>query len=362
MSSPTARSQPKVVQVEYVGDVAPYPDEEAALAAVGATLTAVRCADADALVDVAHDAEVIWLEWTPHLTRDVLVRLPNLGLAIRWGVGYEQIDVAAATELGIAVANAPSYCTEDVAEHALALILALSRQVVYRDRQGQQGLWRHGPARHTRLQGSTVGVIGLGRIGRRVAELGAAFGARILGYDPLLTTVDPPANLVGLEELMRESDFISVHVPLSDQTRHMFNATTLALLKPDACLVNTSRGGVIDQAALVEALDAGLLGGAGLDVFEQEPLPAQNPLRGRDNVILTPHEAANSPQSLLDLRREVCGATVEWLTTGWTDAIVNPQIRHRARGPAAVRTGAVPANAVPANAVPAGEVASGKAR
>src|SRR5882724_11695324 len=104
-----------VIQVEYVGDLAPYPDEEAALAAVGATLTPVRCADAAALVEVARDAEVIWLEWTPHLTRAVLEQLPKLGLAIRWGVGYDQIDVAAATELGIAVANAPSYCTEDVA-------------------------------------------------------------------------------------------------------------------------------------------------------------------------------------------------------------------------------------------------------
>jgi D-3-phosphoglycerate dehydrogenase len=330
---------PHVVQVEYVGDLAPYPEEEAALAAIGATLTAVRCADADELVAVAGDAEVIWLEWTPHLTADVLARLPRLGLAIRWGVGYDQFDIAAATELGIAVANAPTYCTDDVAEHALALIMSLSRQVVYRDRQGQQGLWRHGPGGQRRLRGSTIGVVGLGRIGRRVADLGSAFGARVLGYDPYPSTVETSAARVGLDELLRESDFISLHVPLSEQTRHLLNAKTFALLKPGAALVNTSRGGVVDQAALVEALDAGVLGAAGLDVFEQEPLPADNPLRGRDNVILTPHEGANSPQSLLDLRREVCGGTVEWLTTGWTDAILNPQIRDRARGPAALRTG-----------------------
>lgn len=323
-----------VLQAEYVGDLAPYDAEEAALAAVGATLTTFRGTDPDALVEAARDADVIWLEWTPHLTRDVLNRLPRLGLAIRWGVGYDQIDVAAATELGIAVANAPSYCTEDVAEHAMALLLATSRQVVYRDRQGQAGLWRHGPARQTRLNGSTVGVIGLGRIGRRVAELAAAFGARVLGYDPIVSTVDAPVIRVGLDELLRESDFVTVHVPLSDQTRHLFDAATLSAMKPGAALVNTSRGGVVRQAALVEALDAGRLAAAALDVFEQEPLPAENPLRGRDNVILTPHEAANSPQALLDLRREVCGGTVEWLTTGWTGAIVNPQIRDQARGPA----------------------------
>ncbi|WP_344619966.1 C-terminal binding protein [Dactylosporangium salmoneum] len=321
-----------VVQVEYVGDLAPYDDEVAALAEVGADLTVIRAADGDALVDAARDADVIWLEWTPHLTRDVLARLPRLGLAIRWGVGYDQFDVAAATELGIAVANAPSYCTEDVAEHALALLLALSRQVVHRDRQGQQGLWRHGPAPHRRLAGSTVGVIGLGRIGGRVARIASAFGANVLGYDPVAPTIDAPVRLVNLEELLRESDFVSVHVPLTETSRYLFDTGTLALMKPHAALVNTSRGGIVRQEALVEALDAGRLGAAALDVFEQEPLPADNPLRGRDNVILTPHEGANSPQAVRDLRREVCGATVEWLRTGWAGSIVNPQVRPHARG------------------------------
>ncbi|MEV4617594.1 C-terminal binding protein [Asanoa sp. NPDC049573] len=321
-----------VVQLEYVGDLAPYDEETAALAEVGAELTVVRAADGDALVEAARDANVIWVEWTPHLTRDVLERLPKLGLAIRWGVGYEQIDVAAATELGIAVANAPAYCTEDVAEHALALLLAVSRQVVYRDRQGQQGLWRHGPAQQRRLAGSTVGVVGLGRIGRHVAHVAGAFGATVLGYDPVVTSTDPAVRQVSFEELLAASDFVSVHVPLTDGTRHLFDTDTLALMRPHATLVNTSRGGVVSQAALVEALDAGRLGAAALDVFEQEPLPADNPLRGRANVILTPHEGANSPQSGRDLRRAVYGATVEWLTTGWTDAIVNPSIRPHARG------------------------------
>ncbi|GIF51529.1 D-3-phosphoglycerate dehydrogenase [Asanoa ferruginea] len=321
-----------VVQLEYVGDLAPYAEEKAALAEVGAELTVVRAADGDAVVEAARDADVIWVEWTPHLTRDVLERLPRLGLAIRWGVGYEQIDVTAATELGIAVANAPAYCTEDVAEHALALLLAVSRQVVYRDRQGQQGLWRAGPARQRRLAGSTVGVVGLGRIGSHVAHVASAFGATVLGYDPVATSSDPGVRQVGLEELLSASDFVSVHVPLTAETHHLFDTDTLALMQPHAALVNTSRGGVVSQAALVEALDSGRLGAAGLDVFEQEPLPADNPLRGRDNVILTPHEGANSPQSGVDLRRAVYGATVEWLRTGWTDAIVNPAIRPHARG------------------------------
>jgi D-3-phosphoglycerate dehydrogenase len=314
-----------VVQVEYVGDLAPYPAEEKALAEVGATFTAVRCADAGELVEAARDADVVWLEWTPHLTGDVLRQLPKLRLAMRWGVGYEQIDVAVATELGIAVANAPSYCTEDVAEHAMALLLAASRQVVYRDRQGQTGLWRAGAARYRRMKGSTLGVVGLGRIGRRVAELGTAFGARVLGFD--VVPASGAFTQVPLDELLRESDMVSVHVPLSDATRHLVNAETLALMRPDAVLVNTSRGGVVDQAALVDAVTSGRLGGAALDVYEQEPLPPDNPLRGLDQVIITPHEAANSPQSIADLRREILGATVEWLTTGWTSSVVNPSVR-----------------------------------
>lgn len=334
-----------VLQVEYVGSLAPYDEERTALAEIGATLSAVRAADADALVEAAQTADVIWLEWTPHLTRDVLSRLPRLGLVVRWGVGYDQVDVPAATELGIAVANAPSYCTTDVAEHAMALMLALSRQVVRGDRQGQAGVWRPGPMRATRLAGSTVGVVGLGRIGSRVARLAAAFDAKVLGYDVVESTVDGLVTRVGLDELLRESDFVTVHVPLSDTTRYLFDATTLALMKPDAALVNTSRGAVVRQAALVEALDAGRLGAAALDVFEQEPLPADNPLRGRDNVILTPHDAAYSPQSLRDLRREVSSGTVEWLTTGWTGAIVNPEIRGRARGPAGAASGSAVAAA-----------------
>jgi len=326
-----------VVQVEYVGDLAPYDAEEAALAKAGATLTVVRAPDADALVAAARDADVVWLEWTPHLTRDVLARLPRLGLGVRWGVGYDQFDVAAATELGIAIANAPSYCTEDVAEHAMALILALTRQVVLRDRQGQQGLWRHGPVPQRRLAGSTVGVVGLGRIGGRVARLAAAFGAEVLGYDPVAPAADPAVRRVDLPELLRAADVVTVHVPLTDATRHLFDAEALALLQPHAVLVNTSRGAVVSQDALVEALDAGRIAGAALDVFEREPLPADNPLRGRDNVVLTPHEGANSPQALHDLRREVCAATVEWLRTGWTGAIVNPEVRPHARGLAGVR-------------------------
>jgi phosphoglycerate dehydrogenase-like enzyme len=316
--------------VEYVGDMEPYDYERAALAEAGAELRVVRCADEAELVAAAADADVVWLEWTPHLTGDGMRRLPRLGLVMRWGVGYDQIDVPAATELGIAVANAPTYCTEDVAEHAMALMLSLSRQVAWRHEQMRAGQWRIPAALPRRLQGSTVGIVGLGRIGRRVAELAGAFGARILGYDLMPVTV-PGVEVVDLDRLLAESDFVSLHVPMAAQSQHLINADTLGMIKSGAFLVNTSRGGVVDTAALVQALESGRVSAAALDVFETEPLPADDPLRSVPNVVLTPHGAAGSDRSLTDLRREMCDATVQWLTTGWAGSVVNPEIRGRQR-------------------------------
>ena len=315
-----------VLHLEYVGDLAPYEFETSALKEVGATLDVARLTDGDEVVERAAEARVIWLEWTPHLTRDVLQRLPRCGLVMRWGVGYDQIDVAAATELGIAVANAPSYCTEDVAEHAIGMLLAVSRQIAFRHEQMRGGLWRAGKAPIRRIQGSTVGVVGLGRIGRRVAELAAALGARVLGTDPI-APAPPGVQAVDLPTLLAESDFVSLHVPMSAENHYLIDVDTIARMKSGAVLVNTSRGGVVSQHALIDALSTGALGGAALDVFEAEPLPPDSPLRSVPNLVLTCHEGANSESSLTDLRREICSATPSWLTPGGADSIVNPEIR-----------------------------------
>jgi D-3-phosphoglycerate dehydrogenase len=321
-----------VLQIEYVGDLAPYDVESAELAKAGAQLTVVRGSTAADILDAAKAADVIWLEWTPHLTGDVLAQLPRCGLVLRWGVGYEQIDVAAATELGIAVGNAPTYCTIDVAEHALALLLSVSRQVVVRHEQLRQGRWRGGPTAPRRLAASTVGVVGLGRIGRRMATLCAAVGAHVIGYDPSVGRV-PGVEDVSLDELLSRADYVTLHVPLTAQTRYLIRTETLALMKQDAVLVNTSRGGTVHQDDLVEALREGRIAAAALDVFEDEPLPPDHPIRGLPSVVLTPHEAALSPASLSDLRSEICRATTDFLRTGWADSIVNPQVRDHLRVP-----------------------------
>ena len=322
-----------VLHVEYRGTLAPYDHDIRALADVGATLTVTRCADGDDVVRAAESADVVWLEWSPPMDRSVLERLPRTGLVMRWGVGYDQIDVAAASDLGIVVANAPRYCTDDVAEHTIALLLGMTRQVVAGATELRASGWASAGLRAQRLRGATVGVVGLGRIGRRVAALLQAFGARVIGYDVAAVGV-PGVEQVTLERLWADSDIVCLHAPHTAETHHLVNADVLSRMKPDARLVNVSRGGLVDTDALLAALAEGHLASAALDVFETEPLPADHPLRAEPRVILTPHQGASSQHSIADLRSEMCAATVEWLTTGWTSAAVNPQIRgtHRRVG------------------------------
>jgi D-3-phosphoglycerate dehydrogenase len=320
---------PTVVHVENVGVLSPYDRERAVLADAGVGFEVVRCRDGADLVRQAADADVLWLEWQPAVTRDVLAALTRVGLVMRWGVGYEQIDVAAATELGVAVANSPAHCTEDVAEHALALMLAVTRQVVIGQRRLADGGWGVPSAAHRRLQGSVVGVVGLGRIGRRVAELCTAFGAEVLGFDPVVQDV-PGVGRVDLTELLRRADIVSLHVPNTPATARLVDAEALALLRDGAVLVNTGRGEVVDEHALLAELRAGRLWAA-LDVFSQEPLPADHPLRSAPQTVLTPHSGASSAASVAQLREAMCATTLEWLATGWAEAVVNPDVRERRR-------------------------------
>lgn len=319
---------PRVFHVEYRGALAPYHFEQETLRAEGVDFAWDRCASADDVVAAAKGAQVLWLEWTPRVTHAVLEALPQCELVIRWGVGYDQIDVHGATELGVAVANAPTYCTIDVAEHAIGLLLALTRQITLRNEQLHRGGWREGSTRYRRLAGSTLGVVGVGRIGSRVARLGTALGCRVLGYDVAAERISVPGvTMADFDTVLRESDYISIHVPLSDTTHQLFDERVFAAMKEGAILINTSRGAVVKEEALMQALEHGTLQCAGLDVYREEPLPEASPLRAMPRVLLTPHEAASSPESLRDLRKEVCGATLQWLRTGWTDSVVNPAVR-----------------------------------
>jgi D-3-phosphoglycerate dehydrogenase len=246
------------------------------------------------------------------------------------GIGFDSVDVAAATERGILVCNVPTYCLDDVAEHALALLLDSVRNVARQDRWIRAGRWdRSGTRPARRMKGSTLGLVSFGRIARALAERVSGFGMTILAYDPYVdsqTMARYGVDKVELDDLLRTSDFISVHLPLTQETHHLLSSREFGLMKEGAFLVNTSRGAVIDEDALVETLRSGKLWGVGLDVMEKEPLPLDSPLREFEHVTFTPHVGANSEESVEDLYRTGCRIAIDVINGIWPDEVINPEV------------------------------------
>src|SRR5687767_4626010 len=318
----------------------PSPDQEfgferEAIARAGGELIVGSATTEDDVLEQAGDAEIFWVSWLPLMTRRVMEQLPNARLVMRWGVGYDQIPVKDATDLGIAVANAPAYGTDDVAEHAIALLVSTARQVPWYHTQMTGGGWGLQLDRPIhRMKGRTLGVIGVGRIGGAAARRGLGLGMRVLGYDkyrPAEELREMGVEPVGMHELLAESDYVTIHTPLNDETRGLIGESELAKLKPDAILVNTSRGPVIDQAALIDVMRNRRIAAAALDVFEHEPLDAQHELRNMDNVIVTPHMAGYSVEAMADLRADMCNTVAEWIRDSWSGRVLNPEVRDRLR-------------------------------
>lgn len=265
-------------------------------------------------------------------TAATLARLADAGLLVlaRAGVGYDGVDVPAATEQGVAVCYAPGTNHEAVAEHTFALILGLTRDIYRQDAAIRAGQWPRRPVGYAR--GTTLGIVGLGRIGKAVALRARAFGYRLIAAEiaPDLAFCEAHGiELVPLEELLRQADVVTLHVPLTPLTRHLIRRQTLALMKPTALLINTSRGGVVHEGDLYEALKAGRLAGAGLDVFEREPL-AGSPLCELDNVLLTAHTAGVDRQARADMARVAAEAVARLLAGDWpAEWVVNPEVRDR---------------------------------
>jgi D-3-phosphoglycerate dehydrogenase len=239
----------------------------------------------------------------------LLDKMPECRAIATYGVGYDNIDLAAASARGIAVFNVPDYCTDEVADHTMALILALERHIVQGDRLVRRDGWGQSalpPFR--RVRGQTLGIVGFGRIGKAVAERAVGFGLKILAYDPV---VPPPKSVAAnsIEELLGLSDIVSLHVPLLDSTRGLMNASRLALMRPGAVLVNTARGGLVDLPALLEAMDNGGVAAIGLDVFPKEP-PDSTDFAARTNAILTPHVAFLSDESIKQVQRSAMAAVL----------------------------------------------------
>ncbi len=274
---------------------------------------------------------------TLHYDAVLMDHAPQLRLIARTGIGYDRVDVAEATRRGIAVCNTPDAPTVSTAEHAATLMLMVAKNV----KRGEARLREGGGdyyARHEaiELDGKTLGLVGLGRIARRVARIGEGLGMRVAAFDPFLPETDfPPsvARAASLAELLGLADVISLHVPLSDATRGMIGAAQFAQMKRGAVFVNTARGGLVDGDALLDALDAGRLFGAGLDVTEPEPLPADHPLLHRDDVVVTPHVASATADARVRIFRAAFDQVVQALAGQRPDHLVNPEVWAGRTGP-----------------------------
>ena len=293
----------KVVLTDYVWESLDV--ERTTLEGI-ASLVALRTKTPEEFLPHAEDCDALLNTYAGPITAAVMARMPRCRIIARYGIGVDTIDLDAATAAGIIVTNNPTYCIEEVAEHTMALLLACARKVPVYDRVVRQGRWELPPGKPIfRLAGATLGLVGFGNIARAVAARAAAFGMRVLYSDPF---VEPgqfqvPGEKAEFVGMLRESDFVSVHPPLVPETRGMMNDEAFARMKPTAFLVNCARGPIVDTAALVRALDAGRIAGCALDTTDPEPLPDPHPLRGRDNVIITPHAAWYSEQAWSGSRR-----------------------------------------------------------
>lgn len=261
-----------------------------------------------------------------HVTDELMASAPHLVVIGRAGIGVDTIDVAAATHRGIAVLNAPGANTVSAAEHAIALLLAAVRRIPAAHDSMRRGEWDRKPFAGTELRGKTLGIVGLGRIGRHVAGVARAFGMTVVAHDPFLPAERAQAigvPLLPLDELLERSDVVTLHLPLTNETRHLIGCEQLTSMKPGALLINTARGALVDEAALLDALKNGKLGGAALDVFEPEPLAADSPLRSAERVLLTPHLAASTSEAQERVAREICVAVRDALLTGSLGDAVN---------------------------------------
>jgi D-3-phosphoglycerate dehydrogenase len=294
------------------------------------------CRTESDIITAAADAEAI-VFWGLDLpvTQAVVEQLKRCRLIARYGLGFDSVNVEAATSNGIVVAVPAQYCVSEVAEHAAALIFALARRLPFLDRETQAGGWRRsGPltAGVQRLSTQTLGLIGFGRTARRLAEIIRPTVESIIAHDPYVDQAEADGygvQLVPLDRLAAESDFLSIHIPLTAETRSLVGAGFLGLLKPTAFLINTSRGAIVDEQALAAALRDDRLAGAGLDVFETEPLPAHSELRSLHNVVLTPHFAGNSEHAKVDLYLAMAEMVTDVLEGRWPRHTVNPEVHPR---------------------------------
>ncbi len=297
-----------------------YREEEAVLGEIGARLEVRSLTSPEDAAVALREADGILVNLFP-MTEAIISGLARCSVISRYGVGFDNVDVEAATRKGIWVARVPDYCHEEASDQAMALLLSCVRKIAYKDRRIRQGGWNlHGDQPTSRIAGKTLGIIGYGRVGRCLHGKVRGFGfRRVLICDPTEdegSIAKAGGEKASLQRVLEESDYITVHVPLKADTRAMIGSREIARMKASAILINTSRGAVIDEGALSRALQAGRIAGAGLDVFEKEPLPADSPLRSLDTVVLSDHTGWYSEESVVELKTKAARNVAAVLTGG----------------------------------------------
>jgi D-3-phosphoglycerate dehydrogenase len=322
----------KVVRVDRNGRRATMVEEKEELAKVDAKLVGVDCATEDEIIEAAKDADVIITEGA-RMTRRVMERLTKCKAIVRYGIGYDTVDVDAATDNSILVVNIPDFCFEEVANHAIALLLACAKKLVFLNNLVKQGHWVEAKRAQTPMgsvHGETLGLVGCGNIGRTTAKKAQCFGLRILGYDPYVDkslAKESGITLVSMPELLQASDYVSVHALLNKETRHLIGENEFKRMKPSAYFINTARGAVVDEAALIKALQEKWIAGAGLDVFEKEPIAPDNPLLKMSNVVVLPHSASYSDVAFKRLRTSVGQEAARVVSGRWPKNVVNKTVK-----------------------------------
>lgn len=334
MAESTAPRPFLAVQTESP-DPAWFEIERGIIEPAGGRVLVQRAASQDERAELLRDAQAV-LVGRAKIDRPLLERLPGLELIIRYGVGVDTLDIPAATEHGVVVAHYPDFCQPEVANHALMLLLSVARKAVLHDRSIRAGAYRGVPLQVSPpLTGQTLGIVALGAIGREMTRRAQAVGMNVIAFDPYLPDAAFAQHGVEraptLDALLEGADHVSIHAPLTPETHHLFSHAQFTRMRPGAILVNTARGPIVDEAALVQALRDGPLGGAGLDVFEVEPLPADSPLREFDQVVLTPHSAFYSERSNRNIKERIGRTVVAFMEGRWPDEFATIPNRHEVR-------------------------------
>ncbi|WP_093051337.1 C-terminal binding protein [Salipaludibacillus aurantiacus] len=320
----------KVVVTDFEYDT--FLPEKEVFDNLGIELTFEQCKTERDVIDKCKDADALLNQYAP-ITKEVIDQLDQCKVISRYGIGVNTVDIEAANEKGIVVGNVTDYCLDEVSDHAMALLLSCVRKTVLLNNRVKEGIWNFNEAAPIfRIRGTTLGLIGFGNIPQTLAKKAQAFGLNVIAYDPFVSPAiaeELNVNLASLEDVCEASDYISIHLPLNKKTEKMISYPEFNKMKQTSFIINTARGGVIDETALIEALQEGKIAGAGLDVLEKEPIEKSNPLLSMDNVILNPHAAFYSQEAEAELKRKAAQNITDVLSGYFPTYMVNSELKDK---------------------------------